>query len=915
MGPVAISLVACLAMTGAASPRIRQRFDEGWKFLREAGSDLPGVPVRDWAWKSAPTATLATRALPAGLDEGPWQAAKIGQDVFSGRAGFAWFKAKLPAKADPGTVLHFESIDDDAVVFLNGRFLAAHEGWNDPFDIAIGPNMAPGENVLVVLVRNGDGPGGITGPVWVGVPQPERGPKEADPAFDDSTWRTIHVPHDYVVEGTFDRTADTSHGSLPTPTAWYRKTFDLPADWSDRKVWIDFDGVYRNSTVYLNGHRLGAHPSGYIGFREELNSFANFGGKNVLAIHVDPRRGEGWWYEGGGIYRHVWLNAANAAHIDQDSLFLRTELPEPKDGVALEATILADFTVVVPAAVGSAKVSIKIIDPDGRLVAEATVSGQQRTGEQRFAPRIKIALPRLWSLEHPNLYTGEVSVAVDGKEVDRIASRFGIRTIRFDPDHGFFLNGLPVKLKGTCNHQDHAGVGIALPDGLLEWRIRKLLAMGSNAYRCSHNPPAAELLDACDRLGMLVMDETRHLGDTSLAKSPRGTKADDLSELKAMIRRDRNHPSVIMWSLFNEEPLQGSKEGLAIFEAMKKATHELDPTRPTTGAMNWGWAGEGITNGTELQGVNYSIDQYQRLHREYPKLPIFGSETASTVGTRGEYANDPVKGYVSAYDLNKPDWGATAEAGWKPIGSSEWNFGGFVWTGFDYKGEPTPYGWPCINSHFGIMDICGFPKDNFFYYQAWWGAKPIVHILPHWNWPGKEGKLVDVWVHSNAAEVELMLDNKSLGRKTMERFGHLEWKVPYAAGELEAVGYRDGKIVARDRVSTTGEPAAIQLRTDRARILADGEDLAVVEVRIVDSRGRVVPHASNLVVFKVDGPAVVAGVGNGDPSSHEPDKSNARSAFHGLAMALVGRTYGKGKTTLTASAHGLKSASLTIDSK
>lgn len=913
MGPIGLSLLACLALTGAASPRIRQRFDDGWRFLLESGTELPGTPVRDWTWKVGADDAWQKATLPTDLLSGEWKAATIGQDLFRGRRGTAWVKATILIKPDPNLTLHFEAVDDDALVFVDGNLAGRHEGWSDPFEVSLG-SLSAGKHEIVVLVRNGDGVGGLGGPVWVASPKLELSPKEARADHDDRAWRTVHVPHDYVVEGTFDKSSDTSHGSLPTPTAWYRKTFELPANWRDKDVWIEFDGVYRNAVVYFNGHRLGAHPSGYIGFREALNAYGNFGGKNVIAVHVDPRRGEGWWYEGAGIYRHVWLNAAAKSHIDADSLFVRAELPEPVNGDAPTATVLTDFSVSVAKTI-RAKTTLRLIDPSGRTVAESTIDGTMKPGMHPFAPHIAIAQPKLWSLESPNLYTAEVSISVDGVEIDRVSKRFGIRTIRFDPDRGFFLNGKAVKMKGTCNHQDHAGVGIALPDGLIEWRIRKLMEMGSNAYRCSHNPPASELLDACDRLGMLVMDETRHLGDTTLAKSPRGTKADDLSELRAMLLRDRNHPSIVMWSLFNEEPLQGSKEGLEIFNAMKALTHKLDGTRPTTGAMNWGWAGEGITNGTELQGVNYSIDQYAKLHREYPKLPIFGSETASTVGTRGEYRNDAAKGYVSAYDKNKPDWGATAEAGWKPIGENEWNFGGFVWTGFDYKGEPTPYGWPCINSHFGIMDICGFPKDNFFYYQAWWGSKPVVHILPHWNWAGREGEPIEVWVQSNADEVDLLLNGNSLGRQRMPRFGHLEWSVQFAPGSLVAAGYRDGKEIARDEVVTTGPATQIRLKPEGRAILADGEDIVVIQVEILDAKGHVVPDAANRLEFSAMGPAVIAGVGNGDPSSHEPDKASHRSAFHGLAMALVGQTYGKGKTTFTVTSPGLNSASIVLNSK
>ncbi|HWA82008.1 MAG TPA: glycoside hydrolase family 2 TIM barrel-domain containing protein, partial [Fimbriimonadaceae bacterium] len=556
-------------------------------------------------------------------------------------------------------------------------------------------------------------------------------------------------------------------------------------------------------------------------------------------------------------------------------------------------------------------VKSEIVAPSGRLyeLPSSRVRVEANSSID-VSSDLTTSAPELWSIEKPQLYRVRTTIMRDSRIVDAVETSFGLRTIYFDPNQGFFLNGKRVELKGTCNHQDHAGVGIAMPDSLIDWRIRKLKEMGSNAYRCSHNPPAAELLDACDRLGMVVMDETRHLGDTVSPKTASGTGTSDLSELRSMILRDRNHPSVIMWSLFNEEGLQGTEEGAKIFTAMRDAVRKLDPTRPCTGAMNGGW-GHGITLVEDLQGFNYGIPGYDRMHVAFPNLPMYGSETASTVGTRGIYANDAKAGYVSVYDVNKPGWGATAEESWSAIASRPWMAGEFVWTGFDYKGEPTPYGWPCINSHFGIMDICGFPKDNFFYYQAVWGDKPIVHILPHWNWAGKEGKPIDVWVYTNGTSVELSLNGKSLGKKTVPAYGHTAWSVPYQPGWLVAVAYRDGKAIAREQIATAGVPAAIRLKTSTPKIDADREEVSPVEVEIVDAKGRVVPTASNLVSFKVSGASVV-GVGNGDPSSHEPDEATKRHAFNGYCMALVGAATRPGRIVVTATSPGLRSATLVL---
>lgn len=920
--PLCLTLAFLSVLAGSASaegiePRLRIRFDANWKFRRnvdEAPRNAPGPFA--WQWKRAETKSIDISSLPSDLASGEWRETKDARNVMRGDLRFAWFRTDLGQGPLGDRQLHFDSIDDNAVVFLNGVKVGGHTGYGDEFDVPLAAHWrTDGPNALVVLVENTGGEGGLSGGISLQSPAgPATTPEEAKPGFADRDWRTVHVPHDYVVEGTFRQGEDVGHGSLPKPTAWYRKTFTPPASYQGKSVWIDFDGVYRNSAIYLNGVKLGPNQaSGYIGFRYDIGAKLKYGQPNVLAVHVDPRRDEGWWYEGGGIYRHVWLNVSDPVHLKPWHTYVRTNIAGPmgKDNPQTSADLGA---TVVNDSDRSQNVTVvsRILDASGKLVATATAS---RTipahGESDVTQTTPWWSAKLWSLERPYLYRLVNTIKLGDKVVDAESTSFGVRSFRFDPNLGFFLNGKPVKLKGTCNHQDHAGVGIAMPDGLLEWRIRKLKEMGSNAYRCSHNPPAEELIEACDRLGMLVMDETRHLGNTALAKSPPGTKPDDLTELESLVRRDRNHPSVIMWSLFNEEPLQATDEGAQIFLKEKTLVDRLDPTRPCTGASNFGY-GAGIQLVTDLYGFNYNIGAYDEAHRKFPYQALFGSETASTVGTRGIYTNDAVRGYVSAYDLNHPSWAETAEHAWRPIAERPWMAGAFVWTGFDYKGEPTPYEWPCVNSHFGILDICGFPKDNFYYYKAWWGDAPVVHVLPHWNWPGQEGKPIAVWVQSNADEVELFLNGKSLGRKSMPRYGHLEWEVAYAPGEVKAVGYRAGKTIATDTVATTGAPAAIRLKTTRARLLADDEDISPVEVEIVDAKGRVVPTASNEVEFEVTGMGEVVGVGNGDPSDHDPDKAAKRKAFNGLCMALVGAKGQPGKIVLTAKAAGLKSATLTL---
>jgi beta-galactosidase len=508
-------------------------------------------------------------------------------------------------------------------------------------------------------------------------------------------------------------------------------------------------------------------------------------------------------------------------------------------------------------------------------------------------------------LEEPNLYRAATAVvdANSGRATDLYPTTFGIRTAKFDADQGFLLNGKPVKIKGTCNHQDFAGVGAALPDRINTFKIERLKEMGSNGYRTSHNPPTPALLDACDRLGMLVMDETR-----MMSSSPNG-----LEELRTLVCRDRNHPSVILWSIGNEESLiQGNDTGARIAASMKRLVRELDPTRPITEAMNGDW-GKGLSAVVDVQGFNYGkAAQMDAFHREFPKQPTVGTETASTVCTRGIYANDKTAGYVSAYDLNYPPWATTAENWWSIYAERAYVAGGFAWTGFDYRGEPTPYSWPCINSHFGIVDTCGFPKDNFYYYLSQWGDKPVLHLFPHWNWPGREGQVIAIWCYANLPQVELFLNGKSLGRRDVPPHRHVEWKAPYAPGTLEARAYHGNTVALTRRRETTGPAAKLVLRPDRPQLSADGEDVGLIAVEVQDGRGRLVPVADNAVTFKISGNGRLIGVGNGDPSSHESDQGPRRAAFNGLCLAIVQATKQAGELVVEASSPGLTSARETI---
>ncbi len=730
---------------------------------------------------------------------------------------------------------------------------------------------------------------------------PAAGPAGVD--FDDHAWRVVDLPHDWAVEGTFDPQAEPNHGSRPTGVGWYRKSFNLAEEDRGKRIYLEFDGAFRDSTVWINGYLVGRQPSGYTSFHYDISDLLNFGGTNLVAVRLDATQFEGWWYEGAGLYRHVWLLKVSSLHVIPWGVFVHAQ--PAADGQAWDVTVETELANQSEQACECTLVST-ILDAEGNIVVSVQSDHSLASGAKPPAVRqsAQIEHPQLWSLDEPYLYQLKTEVRCGDNPVDDCETSFGLRTLRFDAQQGFFLNEQPLKLKGTCNHQDHAGVGVALPDRLYEYRIRRLQDMGCNAYRCSHNPPAPELLEACDRLGMLVMDETRHLDS-----SPQG-----LFELESLLRRDRNHPCIFLWSLGNEEPIQKTDAGGRIAASLKRLVHRLDPTRQVTQAMNGGWGGLN-SDVLDVQGFNYNIQEYDAFHEKFPSKACVVTESGSTVGTRGIYTADPQQGFVSAYDHNYLPWPASAEDTWKAAADRPFISGTFVWTGFDYRGEPTPYKWPCINSHFGILDTCGFPKDNFFYYQSWWSQRTVLHILPHWNWPGREGQVIDVWCFSNCAEVELFLNGTSLGRKTMPANSHLEWPVAYAAGVLSARGYRDDQEIAYAERRTTGAPARLTLHPDRKTIYADGEDVVVVNVSVEDERGLLVPDASDVVHFSVEGRARIIGVGNGNPSSHEADKASQRAAFGGLCQVILQATTQPGEILLLAEAQGLQRASAAIQAE
>jgi beta-galactosidase len=685
--------------------------------------------------------------------------------------------------------------------------------------------------------------------------------------FDDRAWRKLDLPHDWAVEQPFSERASFSHGfkaigrNFPERSVgWYRKNFFIPASDPGRKISVVFDGVFRNSTVWVNGHYLGTEESGYSSFSYDITDVLNYGGDNVIAVRVDATMEEGWFYEGAGIYRHVWLNKTSPVHVANYGTFVTSQVQQNNAVVNAKAEIINE---------GKEKQTVDviqtIIDAEGHKVAANRISNLQLAPFETkdASTSLPVANAKLWDLESPYLYKLITTITEANRELDSYRTNFGIRTIRFDAKEGFFLNGKHVKLQGTNNHQDHAGVGAAMPDELQYWRIKALKEMGCNAYRCSHNPPTPELLDACDRLGMLVLDENRLMRTT----------ADGLNEMKRMIIRDRNHPSIISWSIGNEEwGIENSVTGERIATTLQNFAHSLDSTRTTTAGISGGFR-SGIGEVLEVMGYNYLGNGDIEAHQKrLPDQPGMGTEEGSTFATRGIYVTDNTRHYSAAYDKKPRPTFYSIEEGWKFYAARPYLAGMFIWTGFDYRGEPTPYGWPSITSYFGMMDLCGFPKDNVYYLRSWWTNKPVVHILPHWNWKGKEGQPVDVWVYSNCDEVELFLNKKSLGKKKMEQYGHLEWKVNYASGTLEAVGIKAGKKILSDVVKTTGEPASIQLISNKPILAGDGEDIAVITVQALDKNNLAVPVADNEITFSIQGPGKIIGVGNGDPTSLEKDR-------------------------------------------
>jgi len=708
-----------------------------------------------------------------------------------------------------------------------------------------------------------------------------------DPKFNDSNWRKLSLPHDWAVELPFVYSKsfdEQSHGYKPvggaypeTSIGWYRKHFTVTRADSGQLFQLQFDGIYRDAAFWVNGFYLGNNKSGYVGVSYDISNYLRYGEENTLTVRVDATQYEGWFYEGAGIYRHVWLNQYDPVHLDENPVFVHTTVQKNTATVYVETSVQNE-------SYASANISVSAIitDRGGNKIGETTAKNILLAVNEKTTVKqsLQINNPKLWSLEDPYLYRVIPVVRSAGKIIDTDKMRFGIRTIDITTK-GVFLNGRYVKIKGTNNHQDHAGVGTALPDYLQYYRIFLLKQMGSNAYRTSHNPPTKELLDACDSLGMLVLDENRLLNS-----SPQY-----MNDFEWLIKRDRSRACVFMWSIGNEEQwVHSNGTGKLIALSLLAKQKELDPTRLSTYAADNGKQFYGVNEVIPVRSFNYRHKEVEKYHNEHPGQPLMGTEMGSTVTTRGQYVRDSVIGYVPDQDISFPWWASTAEAWWKLAAPNDYWLGGFVWTGLDYRGEPTPFTWPNVSSHFGIMDVCGFPKNIYYYYQSWWTDKDVLHISPHWNWPGKEGQPIDVWVNSNADDVELFLNGKSLGKKDMPRNGHLNWLVNYEPGTLEAIAHKKGKKL-QAKVETTGKPAELVISPYKTTMMADGKDATVINISVIDRQGREVPDADNLIRFSLRGDAKIIGVGNGDPSSHEQDKyfdtTAQRHLFNGKCQVIV----------------------------
>ncbi|MDP4224319.1 MAG: beta-galactosidase GalB [Bacteroidota bacterium] len=791
----------------------------------------------------------------------------------------------------------------------------------------------------------------------------DREPEELQsPSLNDSNWRTLDLPHDWAIEGPFSDTLENNTGLLPWKgIGWYRKHFMVNESDRGKRIYIDFEGAMAYSQVWLNGRFVGGWPYGYTSFRLDLTPYINFGKENLIAVRLDTKRWDSRWYPGAGIYRNVWLVKTSQIHVKYNGLYCTT--PEIKK----ESAILSISSEVESHIDQPSEVTIKAAvyklnekgDIAGGPVAESIPATAllPASGEHIFRLDIPVSNPVLWNLDDPELYRAAVTVQQGQNVTDICESNFGFRTLNFTPRDGFYLNGKKVPVRGVCNHHDLGALGSAFNTRAAERQLEILREMGCNAIRTSHNPPAPELLDLCDKMGFLVEDEAFDAWKT-------GKKRNDYNklfyawheeDLKAMVRRDRNHPSVFIWSTGNEVNDQNNP---ALSQSLRTIIKSEDNTRPVTVGCNWDESGtNGFQKTVDVFGINYRLYRYDAFFalKDNDNLPFHSSESASTVSSRGEYFfpvaqgdlqnNLPGKGIfqVSSYDLAYPAWASTPDQQWEMMDKYPGVFGEFVWTGFDYIGEPTPYDGdltglkpgtrryeqekeflekqnvtevPSRSSYFGILDLAGFKKDRFYLYQSKWRPElPMAHILPHWNWPERKGLVTPVHVYTSGDEAELFLNGKSLGLKKKGPFDYrLRWDdVVYQPGELKVIAYKNGAKWAEDRVVTTGKAYQLNVLADRSSVRPDNYDLVFITIRIEDKNNHLVPGSSNIVNFKIEGPGKIVAVDNGDATSHDPFQASSRKAYNGMCLVIVkAENNATGTFTVKAESKGLKEAQVAV---
>ncbi|AZQ63986.1 DUF4982 domain-containing protein [Flammeovirga pectinis] len=772
--------------------------------------------------------------------------------------------------------------------------------------------------------------------------------------LNDEQWRHLDLPHDWAIEGPFSNDYNARCGALPFHgEGWYRKDFTVPVKAEGKQAFVRFEGVMNNAEVFINGEKVGDRPYGYIGFEVDLTPYLKYGQENTIAVKCDPEDLSSRWYPGAGIYRDVWIEFKNPVHIAMDGTFIKTpSITKEKAEVTIDIDLVNASTKL-----GDLTVETVVTNLKGEKVGSTSSSIKIKKQEEKTTTQtLAIQNPELWTMENPHLYTATTLVKQGDKVVDKYTSTFGVRDIEFTVKGGFKLNGERVELKGVCLHHDQGPLGSAVNRRAKERQLQIMKDMGVNAIRTSHNPPSEALLDLCDEMGLVVIDEAFDVWRMPKVENGYNKEYDEWSErdLVDMIRRDRNHPSIIMWSIGNEILEQYDKKGYLEARRLVKITKAEDTSRPTTAGFNNIVAAikHGLADEVDIIGMNYFPMRYEQVQKDHPNWIIYGSETSSCTSSRGYYEHPVTPTYdrashqVTSYDLVGPGWAYPPDLEFDMLANTPSALGQFMWTGFDYLGEPTPYGgkdnstngywngdFPVHSSYFGTVDLCGFPKDRFYLYQAEWSDKPMVHVLPHWNWEGKEGQNIPVYAYTNAEEVELIVNGKSMGKKvkgkdlTPIKMTHRDWKsekpymskyrlnwdIPYTPGTIEVVAYTDGKEVARKVVKTAGKPHHVELIADRSLLASDGKDVSYITANVVDKNGNFCYTVSNDIQFQIEGDGKIAGVGNGDASSITPLQGNHMEVFNGKALVIVqGTKNAKTPIKLTAKANGLETTSIEV---